>query len=387
MSQILVVNAGSSSLKYALFEYADSPRADDSDSPRRLTSGLVERIGDGSGPPDHAAAVDAMHADLERGGYPLDDLAAVGHRVVHGADRYTTATLIDDGVEAVIDELSALAPLHNPVNLRVIRLLRSSYPGVPHVAVFDTAFHATIPPEAATYAVPRDLAARHQIRRWGFQGTSDRYVMGRAAEFLGVPVDQVRLIVCHIGNGASITAIRDGRSVDTSMGMTPLEGLVMGTRSGDLDPALVSYLVRVEGISADEVEQLLNKRSGLLGLSGESDVREVRRLARAGDAAAALALEVHAYRLRKYVGAYLAVVPDLHAVVFTAGVGEHDPATRRAVIGPLGHLGLRLDDEANEATTAPDQPVRVSPASSPVAVLVIPTDEELEIATQVAHLL
>lgn len=384
----MVVNAGSSSLKYALFEYDDSSGADQTDpSPRRLTSGLVERIGDSGGPPDHATAVDAMHADLERGGYSLDDLAAVGHRVVHGADRFTSATVIDGEVEAAIDELSVLAPLHNPVNLRVIRLLRSAYPHIPHVAVFDTAFHATIPPEAATYAVPRDLAERHRIRRWGFQGTSDRFVMGRAADFLGLPVAQVRLVVCHIGNGASATAIRDGQSVDTSMGMTPLEGLVMGTRSGDLDPALVSYLARAEGITADAVEDLLNRRSGLLGLSGESDVREVRRLAHAGDAHAALALEVYAYRLRKYIGAYLAVVPDLHAVVFTAGVGEHDPATRRAVIEPLAHLGLHLDDAANHSTTGPDQPVRISPDGSPVAVLVIPTDEELEIATQTAALL
>lgn len=384
---LLVVNAGSSSLKYALFEYVDS-RDDNQTGPlRRLTSGLVERIGDRGGPPDHAAAVDAMHADLERGGYRLDDLTAVGHRVVHGADLFTSATVIDDEVEAAIEELAVLAPLHNPVNLHVIRLLRPSYPDIPHVAVFDTAFHATIPPEAGTYAVPRELAARHRIRRWGFQGTSDRFVMGRAADFLGVPVDQVRLIVCHIGNGASATAIRDGRSVDTSMGMTPLEGLVMGTRSGDLDPALVSYLARVEGMSADEVEVLLNKRSGLLGLAGQSDVREVRRLAAAGDGDAALALAVYAYRLRKYVGAYLAVVPDLHAVVFTAGVGEHDPITRRAVIEPLAHLGLRLDQAANDATTGPDQPVRISADGSPVAVLVIPTDEELEIATQTAHLL
>lgn len=358
---VLVVNAGSSSLKYQLRTGAGA----------RLAQGAVERIGEsGGGAPDHGAAL-ALVLEQLAAGRPgvLDELAAVGHRVVHGGTAFTAATPVDDAVEAGIEELSALAPLHNPPQLAAIRVLRSRLPQVPQVAVFDTAFHATIPAVASTYALPRDLAAEHGVRRYGFHGTSHRYVTRRAAAELGTPLEQVRLVTCHVGNGVSVTAIRDGVSVDTSMGLTPLEGAVMGTRSGDVDPAVVFYLARQAGLGLAELEYLLNTRSGLRGLTGESDLRAVHAQAGGEDAEAAerarLALEVYAYRLRKYVAAYLGVVPGVQAVVVTGGVGENDAAVRDAVTTPLAHLGV--------GTT--------------VAVLVVPTDEEAEIAHQVLEVL
>jgi acetate kinase len=361
---------------------------------RRVVTGLVERIGESGGRhivqevkgaesvvtegavADHRHAV-ALMLDAQRS--ELSNLLAVGHRVVHGGARYQAPTVIDDVVEAGIDQLSVLAPLHNPPGLVGIRALRAAYPQIPQVAVFDTAFHATLAPEASTYAIPPDLARQHGVRRWGFHGTSHQYVTRAAAEFLEVPVAEVGLVICHIGNGVSLTAVRDGRSIDTSQGMTPLEGLVMGTRSGDLDPAVVIHLQRQAGMSPEDVDSLLTAHSGLRGLCGDSDVRSVRARARDGDAAAQLALDVYAHRLRKYVGAYLAQVPDLHAVVFTAGVGENDPMLRRSVIEPLAHLGLRLDDTANASAVGPADPVRIDDGTGRAAVLVIPTDESAEI--------
>jgi acetate kinase len=387
-TQVLVVNVGSSSLKYDVWAAREVAAPF-----RRVVTGLVERIGESGGRhiqeakgaesvvteedvADHRHAV-ALMLDAQRSELP--NLLAVGHRVVHGGARYQAPTVIDDVVEAGIDELSVLAPLHNPPGLVGIRALRAAYPHIPQVAVFDTAFHATLAPEARTYAIPPDLARQHGIRRWGFHGTSHQYVTRAAAEFLGVPVAEVGLVICHIGNGVSLTAVRGGCSIDTSQGMTPLEGLVMGTRSGDLDPAVVLHLQRQAGMSPEDVDSLLTAHSGLRGLCGDSDVRSVRARAQDGDAAAQLALDVYAHRLRKYVGAYLAQVPDLHAVVFTAGVGENDPMLRRSVIEPLAHLGLRLDDTANTSAVGPADPVRIDDGTGRAAVLVIPTDESAEI--------
>jgi acetate kinase len=362
--RVLVLNAGSSSLKHQLRTA----------SGRVLSSGAVERIGeDGQDDavPDHAAALQRVLARVEQDDPgAMERVAVVGHRVVHGGTRFTEATVVDDAVETGIEELSALAPLHNPPQLAGIRAVRALLPEVAQVVVFDTAFHATVPAVAHTYALPRDLARRHGVRRYGFHGTSHRYVSRRAAEQLGVAPERVRLVTCHIGNGVSVTAIRDGVSVDTSMGLSPLEGAVMGTRSGDLDPAVVFYLAREAGLDIDQLDDLLNRRSGLLGLTGESDVRAVRALADGParedgrDADARLALDVYAHRLRKYVAAYLGEVPGVRAVVFTGGVGENDARMREAVVGPLAHLGVGEDED------------------SPVRVLVVPTDEEAEIADQ-----
>jgi acetate kinase len=394
MTRVLVVNRGSSSLKYQVLER----KPDDDGRPVRLAIGLVERIGSSSsrlthqveGEPeqvherpvrDSAAAVGAMLDSLAASGL-LASLDAVGHRVVHGGARFTGPTLVDDEVEQELAGLSELAPLHNPSSLEGLRALRAAVPDVPHVAVFDTAFHATLPPYASSHAIPQELAGRYGVRRWGFHGTSVRYVVQASAALLDLPLEQVNLVVCHIGNGASVTAVEAGRSVDTSMGMTPLEGLVMGTRSGDIDPAVVPHLTRTAGLSVTEVEHLLNFDSGLSGLCGDADIREVRRRAAGGNSAAQLALDVYTYRLRKYIGAYLAVVPDLDAVVFTGGVGEHDRQLRAEVIDPLGHLGLRLDGVANSAAVGPASPVRIG-GGERMAVLVVPTNEEAEIASQV----
>ena len=374
MSKVLVINAGSSSLKYQLREH-DAV----------LARGLVEEIGSAD-VPDHGAALQRALDDLGSGP-GLDDLAGVGHRVVHGGDRFTGPTLVDDDVEAGIEALCSLAPLHNPPQLAGVRALRALLPHVPQVAVFDTAFHATLPPRASTYALPPDLAQRHGLRKYGFHGTSHRCVTHRAAGFLGVDVDAVRLVSCHIGNGVSVTAVRDGRSVDTSMGFTPLQGAVMGTRSGDVDPAVVFHLVREAGMSAQEVDVLLNSRSGLAGMCGESDLRRVHAAADGGDAAAALALDVYAYRLTTYVSAYLGVVAGAQALVFTAGAGENDPRLRAAVCAPLAHLGISLDAGANDAAVRPRAPVAVDDGTAAVRVLVVPTDEEAEIASQVLGLL
>ena len=385
MKAVLVVNAGSSSLKYQLV--GDG---------RALVKGAIEEIGseaarlhhDGQTAQrrveDHAAAFAWMLETFGSDGSLLDDLLAVGHRVVHGGTRFTEPVLVDADVEAAIEELIPLAPLHNPANLAGIRALRAQLPNVPQVAVFDTAFHATIPAVASTYALPPSVAARYGVRRYGFHGTSCQYVTGRAASFLGVATDEVNLVICHLGNGASATAVAGGRSVDTSMGLAPLEGLVMGTRSGDLDPAIPFHLIR-SGLDPTDVETLLTKQSGLKGLAGVSDMREVRNRATAGDEAARLALDVYAYRIRKYLGAYLAVVPGVQAIVFTAGIGENDARLRSEVCVPLSHLGLRLDAAANAAAVGPTKPAVVDDGSGPIRVLVVPTDEESEIASQAAR--
>lgn len=369
---VFVLNTGSSSVKF---------RVVDAQTGEVGAAGLVDRIGEpGSDTPDHRAAIDGILAGLDRG-----SIDAVGHRIVHGGTRFVQATVIDDAVEAGIEQLAPLAPLHNPPGLLGIRAARAALPGVPQVAVFDTAFHAHMPDAARSYAIDSGLAAQHGIRRYGFHGTSYRIVSERTAEFLGRPLEQLKLIVLHLGNGASAAAIAGGRSVDTSMGMTPLEGLVMGTRSGDLDPAILLYLQRNAGMSVDELDRLLNRGSGLLGLSGRGDMREVIAAAAGGDDAARLAVDVYAHRLRHYIGAYLAVLGGADALVFTAGVGENSAPVRAAAVDGLGALGLHLDPALNSRAGSGSR--RISPDGAPIEVLVVPTDEEFQIARETASVL
>lgn len=401
MSVVLVVNSGSSSFKYQLL---------DADAERVLAAGLVERIGADVGQARHtvyAARTDGpattMHSATSTRELPIPDHTAgfqvmldafaadgpslaenppvaVGHRVVHGGARFFAPTLVTAQVRADIEDLAVLAPLHNPANLAGIVAAQSAFVDVPHVAVFDTAFHQTLSPAAYTYAIDRDLAAKHRIRRYGFHGTSHKFVSEEAARYLGRPLADLRQIVFHLGNGASVTAIDGGRSVETSMGFTPLEGLVMGTRSGDLDPAVLFQLARREGMSVDDLDDLLNKRSGMRGLAGASDQRDIKDAMERGDEAAILAFEVYVHRLRAYAGAYLAQLGGADVISFTAGVGENAPLVRARALETLGFAGVEIDPERN---TAPARGIRrISTDASRVAVLVVPTDEELEIARQ-----
>ena len=388
MIPVLVLNAGSSSLKYQLI---------DMDGRTVCAHGLVERIGEDSGSlthrtpageplteqgriPDHAAALDRVLAAFERTGGLTAAPFAVGHRVVHGGDRFSGPTVVDDDVLAEIRELVPLAPLHNPANIEGIEVARERYPDTPQVAVFDTAFHAAMPPRAWRYPLPRDLADRLRIRRYGFHGTSHGYVARTAAAHLGRPLDELALVTLHLGNGCSAAAVAGGRSVDTSMGLTPLGGLVMGTRSGDLDPGIVAHLHREGGLDLDAIDTLLNKESGMKGLAGSNDLREVHARADAGDTDADEALEVFCYRIRCTVGAYAAALGRLDAVVFTAGIGENDADVRARVCAGLGVLGVELDGARNTARSRDTR--TISADGSAVAVLVVPTNEELEIAEQ-----
>lgn len=370
MTRVLVLNAGSSSLKYEVLEAEAS-----------VLAGSVERIGvPGSGVPDHVAALAGV---LER--VDAESIDAVGHRVVHGGSVFVEATVVDDAVEAEIDRLGVLAPLHNPPGLQGIRAARSALPFVAQVAVFDTAFHATLAPEAYSYAIDAGVAARYGVRRYGFHGTSYRYVSHRAAQLLGRPLAELRLIALHLGNGASAAAIAGGRSVDTSMGMTPLEGLVMGTRSGDIDPAVLLHLQRVGGFDVAALDELLNRRSGLKGLGGHSDMRDLIAAADGGDAPAALAFEVYVRRVQRYIGAYAADLGGVDAVIFTAGVGQNSPRVRERSVDRLGFLGIAIDPVRNAMSSA--SPRVVSPEGSAVAVLVVPTHEELQIARETVAVL
>ena len=390
MSLVLVVNGGSSSFKYQLI---------DPDHGGRLATGLVERIGEpighlqhrgqpGSGVqweweeaiPDHATGFAAMLDTFARAGVSLDQLTAVGHRVVQGGSDFFEPTVIDDAVAERISELSVLAPLHNPGEHQAIVAARAAFPDIPHVAVFDTAFHQSMKPAAYTYAIDREVAREYGVRRYGFHGTSHAYVSRRAAEFLGRPTEELRQIVLHLGNGASMCAIDGGRSVDTSMGLTPLQGLVMGTRSGDIDPSVLFHLAREGGFGVEELDTLLNARSGLLGLAGSGDMRDVRASAEAGDADAQLAYDVTVHRIRHYLGAYLLELGGADTIIFTAGIGENLAVLRAAVISGLEWFGITIDPARNEAG---DRGVRrISVDDSRVEVLVVPTDEEREIATQ-----
>lgn len=368
---VLVINSGSSSLKFQLV---------DPDSGASRFSGSVEQIGEPSSDvADHDAALRRAFDLLADDGIDLKHcgLVAVGHRVVHGGKRFHRPTRIDDEVIAELQKLSALAPLHNPPALQGIEVARKLLSDVPHIAVFDTAFFHHLPPAAATYAIERELAEKWDIRRYGFHGTSHEYVSQQAAQFLGVPLESVNQIVLHLGNGASASAIVGGRPVETSMGLTPLEGLVMGTRSGDIDPGVYSYLWRTAKMDVDEIESMLNKKSGVQGLAGERDFRRLRSMIESGDAAAKLAYDVFIHRLRKYIGAYLAVLGHTDVVSFTAGIGEHAATVRRDALAGLLELGIELDEERN-ATGSGTR--RISTDDSPIAILVVPTDEELAIA-------
>lgn len=389
---VLVINSGSSSIKYQLI---------DPDSAESLASGLVERIGEEKATishtyageknqftepvPDHGAGLrrvlqicDEVGPDLASAG-----VVAVGHRVVQGGAYFASATVVDDDVLERIVELIPLAPLHNPANVRGIEVARELLPDVPHVAVFDTAFFRGLPKAASTYALDREVARKLSIRRYGFHGTSHQFVSRAVADMLGRT--DLKQIVLHLGNGASASAVVGGHAVDTSMGLTPLEGLVMGTRSGDLDPAVVFHMRRVGGYDIDKIDDLLNKRSGMKGLCGDNDMREVHAMANAGDPEAQLALDVYAHRLRKYIGAYAAVMGGLDAVTFTAGVGENDSEVRAAACRGLEFLGIHLDAERN-AVRSRDARI-ISADGSPVTVLVVPTNEELAIARQCVGLL
>ena len=361
MTRVFVVNAGSSSLKYEVL---------DVEAGSVVTSGLVERV------TDHSEALESVLSNLE-----VERIDAVGHRVVHGGPVFVAATLIDDEVEAEIDRLSELAPLHNPPGLAGIRAARAALPFIPHVAVFDTAFHATLPEVSYTYALDAAVAAKYGVRRYGFHGTSYAYVSAHAAEVVGRPLP--RMIVAHLGNGASITAIRDGRSVDTSMGMTPLEGLVMGTRSGDIDPAVLLHLQRVGGYDTAAIDDLLNRSSGLKGLGGHADMRDLIAASDRGDAAARLAFDVYVHRLTHYIGAYAAELGGLDALVFTAGVGENSAVVRAAAVDGLGFIGLELDPALNAATASEARVI----SRGAVPVLVVPTNEELQIARETVAVL
>jgi acetate kinase len=376
---VLVINSGSSSLKFQLLEPA---------SGISRASGIVERIGEASSAvADHEAALRRAFDELADAGIELKTvgLTAVGHRVVHGGRQFHRPTLLDDAVVAELEGLSELAPLHNPPSVKGIEVARKLLPDVPHVAVFDTAFFYDLPPAAATYAIERGLAERWQIRRYGFHGTSHRYVSEQAAAFLDRPLNSLNQIVLHLGNGASASAIAGGRPVDTSMGLTPLEGLVMGTRSGDIDPSVVSYLWRRAEMGVAEIESTLNQRSGVLGLAGERDFRRLHQMIESGNSAAQLAYNVFIHRLRKYIGAYLAVLGHTDVVSFTAGIGENDALMRRDASAGMGELGIMLDEDRNLAPETRAR--RISGDDSPIAVLVVPTNEELAIARDCVRLL
>jgi acetate kinase len=377
---VLVINSGSSSLKY---------QVRDVEAGSVLAEGLVERIGMGNGgdgdgeivgPRDHAEALERVDADIHAalGERVLD---AVGHRVVHGGERFAEPVLVNNEITRAIERLNPLAPLHNPANVLGIRAISKKWPDLPQVAVFDTAFHRTLPEHAWRYAVPDELYTNHGIRRYGFHGTSQEYVAHRAAALLDVPVDEFDAVIAHLGNGASVTAIRGGESIDTSMGFTPLEGLVMGTRSGDLDPSILVFLARA-GWSPEDLDSMLNRQSGLKGLAGNNDMRSVVEAAEAGDAKAAMALAVASYRLAKYIGGYHVAVGGAKALVFTAGIGENSHQFRALVAERLGALGVELDAGLNGQRSK--EPRVISTPSSALPVLVVPTDEERAIAEATA---
>ncbi len=385
---ILLLNAGSSSIKYQTI---------DADTEEVLASGLIERIGQDVGVlthkvngeefvaneeyTNHTLALAAMVQMFADHGPSLADVVAVGHRTVHGGDQLTSSMLIDDAVVETLEALSPLAPLHNPAGIAGIRGAQKALPNVPHVAIFDTAFFSTLPPASYTYAIPTEIAEQYHIRRYGFHGTSHAFVSHRAAELLGKPYEQVSQIVCHLGNGASISAIKNGVAIDTSMGLTPLEGLVMGTRSGDVDPGMIAYLHREAGMSTDAIDTLLNKASGMLGLAGASDMRDVESAMEEGDERAKLAWDVYIRRIVGYIGRYFVLLGGVDAISFTAGVGENSSAVRRDVVAGLAALGVKLDTVAN--TLRSKEPRAISTKDSAFSVLVIPTNEELQMAREV----
>lgn len=389
--KILVINAGSSSLKYQLYDMTDESV---------LAKGLVERIGMDSSilthkPTgkneltevseilEHTTAIrKVLHAltNEEHGVIAnIDEIDAVGHRVVHGGEAFKESALVTDEAKKEIRRLFDLAPLHNPPSMLGINAAETNMPGIPQVVVFDTAFHQTMPEKAYMYAIPRVLYNKYKVRRYGAHGTSHDYVSKEAAKFIGRPLEDLKIITCHIGNGASITAVKGGDSVDTSMGMTPLEGLMMGTRSGDLDPAIVPYVMNKEELTVNEVNSMLNKHSGLLAISGiSSDMREITDGVEKGDANSILAFDMYTYRVRKYIGSYAAAMNGVDVIVFTAGVGENSAILRKRVLEELTFLGIELDESLNNIRSG--EPRRITTANSKVEVLVVPTNEELVIA-------
>lgn len=394
---ILVINCGSSSLKYQLI---------DSESETVLAKGLCERIGIdksaithqvGEGEKvktelemkDHTQAVAAVIdklTDPQAGVVKsLDEIGAVGHRIVHGGENFASSVIIDDEVIAAIEKCNDLAPLHNPANLIGINSCKEIMPGVPMVAVFDTAFHQTMPKKAYLYGLPYEYYENYKVRRYGFHGTSHDFVSNRVAELLGKKREDLKIIVCHLGNGASVSAVKNGKCIDTSMGLTPLEGLIMGTRSGDLDPAIISFLAEKEGKTVQEIIDICNKKSGVLGLSGglSSDFRDLAAAAEAGDDKASAALKTWAYRVAKYVGAYAAAMNGVDVIAFTAGVGENNISARADVCEYLGYLGVTIDAEANNER---GEEIRISTPESKTQVWVVPTNEELAIARETLRL-
>jgi len=388
--KVLVINCGSSSLKYQVFDMTTETV---------LAKGIVERIGiDGSflkyrrgdednitieaEIPNHEVAIKLVFDALTHESYgvlrSMDEIAAVGHRVVHAGEKYASSVVIDDDVMAALRECIDLAPLHNPPNIMGIEVAQKLMPNVKHVGVFDTAFHQTMPDYAYMYALPYEYYEKHKVRRYGFHGTSHKYVSQRAAAMLGRPIEELKIITCHLGNGASVTAVKGGKSVDTSMGFTPLEGLIMGTRSGDLDPAVVTFLQEKEGFSSEQVNNLLNKKSGVLGISGvSSDFRSLEEASDAGNERAALAMEMFAYRVRKYIGAYAAAMGGVDAIVFTAGLGENSALMREKICAGLEFLGVKIDAEKNNVR---GREVDFSATDAKVRTLLVPTNEELMIA-------
>lgn len=388
---ILVLNCGSSSVKYKLI---------DVDSKKTLAEGGVEKVGlpgsflkfklpDGEKKtiempiPDHKKAINDILNILTDPTYgcikSFDEINAVGHRVVHGGEKFNKSVKIDDEVIAKIKECYDVAPLHNPANMTGIEAITELMPGVPQVAVFDTAFHQTMPKEAYMYALPYELYEKYAIRRYGFHGTSHRYVSRRACDFLGLPYDKQRVITCHIGNGGSITAVLDGKSVDTSMGLTPVEGLMMGTRVGDVDPGALTFIMDKEHLTTKELSDLINKKSGVAGISGiSSDMRDIDAAIEKGDERAKLALDMYIYRIIKYVGAFAAVLNGVDVIVFTGGVGENQQILRKRVCDHLTYMGVKIDDEVNFSSRGEEK--LISAPDSAVKVVVVPTDEELMIA-------
>lgn len=394
--KVLVINCGSSSLKYQLI---------DSDTEEALAVGLCERIGiDGrlnhtpagkekvvieKDMPNHEVAVQMVLDELTDADYgvikDLSEIDAVGHRVVHGGEKFTSSVVIDEEVIAGVEECNPLAPLHNPANLIGVRACQNLMPGVPNVAVFDTAFHQTMQPEAYMYGLPYEYYEKFKVRRYGFHGTSHSFVSKRAVEYFGLDPENSKVIVCHLGNGASVSAVKNGKVVDTSMGMTPMEGLVMGTRCGDIDPTIVEFLAHKLDITLEDVMTILNKKSGVYGLSGgiSSDFRDLDKATNEGDEKAALAVKVFSYRTAKYIGAYVAAMDGVDAIVFTAGLGENDAVVRQQIVDHFGYLGITLDQEANKGR---GKECTISTPDSKVKVAVIPTNEELAIARETVAL-
>ena len=392
--KILVLNSGSSSIKFQLF---------DAETNNSLVNGIIEQIGEKishakikfeggelekcASIPNHKIGLEIMNSLLMESKIIKDlcEIDGIGHRVVHGGEEFSKPTIIDKSVIEQIEKLIPLAPLHNPANLEGIKSSIEHCPNVPQVAVFDTAFHSTIPPHAYMYALPYGTYKKDGVRRYGFHGTSHHFIAKEAAKYLNIDIDKLNAITLHLGNGASMSAIKNGKSIDTSMGLTPLEGLIMGTRCGDIDPAIIFYLARVEGLSIDELDNMLNKKSGLKGICGNNDMREVGEMAEEGDEKAKLALEMFNYRIKKYIGSYSAVLGRVDCLIFTGGIGENDIKVRENSCSNLENMGISLDLKENNQRAK--EIIEISKKDSKVKILVIPTNEELEIALQVKSLI